>query len=146
MKKGHVIMPASRFVRQSLRCFTIACMGIAGCTSQQTPVIKQEPEIAIWLNESETQVLLDTRIAPPQYRSIGLGQGSITLETLAVDNGLLTIHYQPEIEGEYHVYECQIPISGQPIVFEIDPSGDPGETPFDLKDCRLIRKGNLHFE
>jgi hypothetical protein len=104
------------------------------------------PESALVLDEANSRILLDTRIAPSQRRRFDIGQGSITIETIAASDGILTFHYTPEIEGGYTVYECRVPISEEPVVFEIDPSGVPGSTSFDLNDCKTVTSGNLHFD
>ena len=52
----------------------------------------------------------------------------------------------PEVEGAYTVYECEIPISDELVIFEIDPSGVPGQTSFNLDECETIKSGNVHFD
>lgn len=101
---------------------------------------------AFEFDESGSRILLDTQNPPGQKRVFGIGLGSITIETKSIRDGILTFLYTPEVEGGYVVYECQIPISAEPVVFEIDASGCPGKTSFDLARCKVVRSGNLHFD
>lgn len=127
---------------------------IAGCNQAEPSTNHAEiaidrsstPESPFTFDETNARVLLDTRIPPKQRRRFDIAQGSITIETVAAINGLLTIHYTPEVEGGYSVYECNLPISDEPVVFEIDSSGLPGKTSFNLNDCKTIKTGNLHFD
>ena len=97
--------------------------------------------------DTETNVIwLDTQIAPSQRRRFDIGLGSITIETLAASKKQLTFRYTPEIEGGYTVYECTVPISPAPVKFEIARDGTPGPTSFDLTKCKVIRRGNEHFD
>ena len=70
----------------------------------------------------------------------------MTIETISANSGMLTINYTPEEEGGYTVYECNLPISDEPVVFEIDPAEVPGKTSFDLNDCKVLKTGNLLLE
>ena len=133
---------------------TFVFASFLGCTSQE-PVQKQaetsdvdreETESAMTLSATKSKIMLDTRISPPQRRRFDIAQGSITIETLSVEDGSLVIHYTPEIEGGYTIYECRLPISAQPVVFEIDSSGCLGEPSFDLSECRIIKTGSVHFD
>ena len=133
---------------------TFAVAAFAGCGTQEA-VQKQteasadnhvEAKSAMAFDITKSKILLDTRIPPSQRRRFDIGQGSITIETLSVEDNLLVIHYTPEVEGGYTVYECKLPISAEPVVFEIDASGCPGEPSFDLAACKTVKTGNVHFD
>ena len=127
---------------------------LAGCmwgqpSANQVDNSSEEPassQSAFTFEERMSRILLDTRIAPAQRRRFDIGQGSITIETVANSDGILTFQYTPEVEGGYTVYECKIPISDEPVIFEIHPSGVPGKTSFDLDECKMIKAGSLHFD
>ena len=70
----------------------------------------------------------------------------MTIETISANSGMLTINYTPEEEGGYTVYECNLPISDEPVIFEIDPAEVPGKTLFDLNDCKVLKTGNVLLE
>jgi hypothetical protein len=101
---------------------------------------------AIDFDEAGGVVSLDTRIPPRQIQSFGIGQGSVTLETIEVKDSHLTFLYTPEIEGGYTTYECTVPISASPITIKVNRDGTPGATSFDLTECRIVKSGNLHWE
>ena len=101
---------------------------------------------AFRFDADKKRIYLDTRVAPPQRRRFGIGQGSVTLETLSVKNGQLTFRYTPEVEGGYTIYECTVPISPTHIEFEINRNGTPGKASIDLSNCKIIRRGNLHLD
>ncbi len=104
------------------------------------------PDNAFTFDEKAGVIFLDARVPPGQRRRFDIGQGSITLETLHVQDDNLTFHFTPETEGGYVVYECTVPISPDPISFQINPDGTPGATSFDLSQCKMIRSGNLLLE
>jgi hypothetical protein len=95
-----------------------------------------KPKNVIWL---------DTRVPPKQRQTFPIGQGSITIDTLSVADNKLTFLYTPEIEGGYMVYECTAPVSSKPIAFRIARNGTPGAVSFDLRKCKVIRRGSLFF-
>ena len=101
---------------------------------------------AINFDEAGGVVSLDTRIPPRQRQSFGIGQGSVTLETIGVKDSHLTFLYTPEIEGGYTTYECTVPVSASPITIKVNRDGTPGATSFDLTECRVVKSGNLHWE
>lgn len=98
------------------------------------------------LDKTRQVVFVDTRVSPPARRRFDIGQGSISLETLKVENNQLTFRYTPEVEGGYTTTECTIPVSATPVEIKIAPDGTPSDTSFDLTDCTPLRHGNLHFE
>jgi hypothetical protein len=110
--------------------------------SAETPL----PTSAFHYDQMRHVVTLDTRVAPPQRRRIDIGQGSITLETVSAQDGELTFRYTPEVEGGYTTYECTVPISPEPLEIKVHPGGTPGEASFDLKACKVVGQGNLHFD
>ena len=138
------------------RFLPILCLPLlAGCDAadnavQQPSSRKEEvanpPLSAFALDASTNTISLDTRVAPPQRRRFDIGQGSITLETLQVRDNKLTFRYTPEIEGGYTVYECVVPVSATPLTVQIARDGTPGATSFDLKACKVIRYGSVHFD
>ena len=130
---------------------------LCGCDASSTAVRERsnEPlanasptqrESAFDYDEAAGVVSLFTDVPPPAFRAFGLGQGSITLETIEARNGELTFRYTPEIEGGYTVYECVVPISSRPVTIKVNTDGTPGETSFDLAECRIVKTGNLHEE
>jgi hypothetical protein len=92
------------------------------------------------------RALLDTRIAPPQKQTFWLGLGSVTIETVSVSDGFLTLRYTEEIEGSYSVSECEVEISSTPLVFQFGSDGTPGHPPDALRNCKPIRTGNVHID
>lgn len=136
------------------RLIAILLIVYAGGCAQSEPVSDSSSELptaevadrdamAFAIDRTERVVTLDTRAAPPQKRRFDLGQGSITLETLTATAGQLTFRYTPEVEGGFTVYECTVPVSPEPLTFKINADGTPGETSFDLADCKLIESGSL---
>lgn len=127
---------------------------IVGCmrqdtSSSQTDITVENPatpESAFTFDKQNSRILLDTRIAPPQRRDFGIGQGSVTLETIEVKDGHLTFYYTPEIEGGYTTYECTVPVSASPITIKVNRDGTPGEISIDLTKCRVVKSGNVHWE
>lgn len=128
--------------------------GDVGCARQSQSSNQAEPprknsteaQSAFSFDESGSRILLDTQCEPPQRRRIDIGQGAITIETIAVANNVLTFLYTPELEDGYTVYECKQPRSDKPVLFEIDSSGCPGKTSFDLSACKIIKSGSVHFD
>lgn len=123
-------------------CIRQASNSNANHTSPDGPTLAVS---AFTLEEAKGRIVLDTRITPGQCQRFDIGLGSITVETITAQDGILTVQYTPEVEGGYSVYECKLPISARPVVFEIDLSGVPGETSFDLSECKRLKTGNLHF-
>ena len=126
----------------------------AGCNRHQSSASPTDTstgesivtESAFKFEKLKSRILLDTRVAPGQRETFWIGLGSMTIETISANSGMLTINYTPEEEGGYTVYECNLPISDEPVVFEIDPAEVPGKTSFDLNDCKVLKTGNLLLE
>ncbi len=97
-------------------------------------------------DEAAGMISLDTRIPPRQRQRFDIGQGSVELETIEMKGNNLTFQYTPEIEGGYTSYECIVPVSASPITIKVNTDGTPGETSFDLTDCRVVKTGNVHWE
>ena len=127
--------PAQENPMRIILGLTFVVASFSGCAPQNPAVTqaeksivdRSETESAMTFNATQSKIMLDTRIPPPQCRRFDIAQGSIAIETLSVEENRLVIHYTPEIEGGYTVYECKLPISAQPVIFEIDSSGCPGE-------------------
>ncbi len=92
------------------------------------------------------RAILDTQIAPPQRQTFWLVLGSVTIETVSANEGVLTLRYTSEIEGGYSVSECEVEISPTPLVFQFGSDGTPGLAPDALRNCKLIRSGNVHLD
>jgi hypothetical protein len=101
---------------------------------------------AFRLDEAKQIIFLDSRMVPPQRRRFDIGLGSITLETVRVKDNQLTFRYTPEIEGGFTIYECTVIVSPIPVEIKIAADGTPGATSFALKQCKVIRQGNLHVK
>jgi hypothetical protein len=112
----------------------------------QRAVGSQSVASAFRLDEARQVIYLDSRIAPRQRRRFDIGLGSITLETMQVKDNQLTFRYIPEIEGGFTIYECTVRVSPTPIEIKIAPGGTPGATSFDLTQCKVISRGNLHVK
>ena len=92
------------------------------------------------------RAILNTQIAPPQKQTFWLGLGSVTIETVSAQKGVLTIRHTVEIEGGYSVSECEVDISPTPLVFQFASDGTPGQPPDALRNCKPIRSGNVHLD
>ncbi len=97
-------------------------------------------------DEDLNRAILDTRVAPPQKQTFWLGLGSVTIETVSVNEGVLKLRYTTEIEGGYSVSECDVRISPSPLVFQFGSDGTPGQPPDALQNCKPIRLGNVHTD
>lgn len=118
-------------------------------TSESESPINSKPvpvRSAFTHDKDLNRAILDTRIAPPQQQTFWLGLGSVTIETVSANNGVLTIRYAMEIEGEYSVSECEVDISPTPLVFQFGSDGTPGQAPDALRNCKPIRSGNVHTD
>jgi hypothetical protein len=88
--------------------FVLALAAAGGCGHNEVsservsvspePVADSLPEASAFRFDEANQIIyLDTQIAPGQGRRFDIGQGSITIETLHVDDNELTFHYTPEV-------------------------------------------------
>jgi hypothetical protein len=102
-----------------------------------------QPVSAFEFDKEAGIISLNSQIPPPQRRRFDIGQGSVTLETVGIEDGKLTFQYTPEIEGGYTTYECTVPVSSTPITIKVNADGTPGDTSFDLSKCKVIRSGNF---
>lgn len=96
--------------------------------------------------ETTGTISLDTRIPPRQKRRFDIGLGSVTLETIEIQDRNLTFQFTSELEGGYTMYECTVPVSASPVTIMVNTDGSPGETSFDLAECRVVKTGNVHWE
>ncbi len=142
------VTPMSRVIW--LLALTLACgCGPSGDAFRKTtPTTESDAESpkqvsAFEFNQAEGIITLNTRIPPRQRRRFDIGQGSVTLETIGMEDSKLTFQYTPEIEGGYTVYECTVPVSPALITIRVNTDGTPGDTSFDLAKCKVIRNGSV---
>lgn len=133
-----------------LLALTLACgCGPSGNVSQEVPPTNESngdppPQVSAFaFDKAQGIISLNTRIPPRQKKRFDIGQGSITLETLSIEDGKMTFQYTPEIEGGYTIYECTVPVSPTPITIKVSTDGTPGDNSFNLAECKVIRSGNL---
>ncbi|MFG0261657.1 MAG: hypothetical protein ACF788_04630 [Novipirellula sp. JB048] len=123
---------------------------VSSATNEKTDLSQQadlsQQVRAFDFDEAVGTISLDTRVPPRQRRRFDIGLGSVTLETIKTEDGKLTFQYTPEIEGGYTLYECTVPVSASPITIQVNQDGTPGETSFDLTECRVVGTGNVHWE
>jgi hypothetical protein len=114
--------------------------------TQSTDAPPSQLNSAFHYDNASGIISLDTRVSPRQSRRFDIGQGSITLETIEMNNNQLTFQYTREIEGGYTIYECTVAVSASPVTIKVNRDGTPGDTSFDLSQCRVVKTGNVHWD
>jgi hypothetical protein len=94
---------------------------------------------------SETRLQFTPRTATEGRGTIGLGLGSASVELGGHEGGCCVFDYTFEIEGGYTTYRCRVPLSAPSVVVEAVSDYEVA-TSFDLADCEVIKRGNLHEE